>query len=30
MWKYRVEIKEPGRAWRKIGEYVDSFRAGEK
>ncbi len=30
MWKYRVEIKEPGRAWRKIGEYADKFRAGEK
>lgn len=30
MWKYRVEIKEPGRAWRKIGEYVDTFRAGER
>lgn len=30
MWKYRVEIKEPGSGWRKIGEYADKFRAEEK
>ena len=30
MWKYRVEIKEPGRAWKKIGEYSSRFKAEEK